>query len=359
MEIQRRATLRCLTEDLHPWAGSNESGKVAVLRDLVRARLAGEVEDSAVARALRDLTHLSKLSHPLVRSFDAAFASDGPEVLRESISAVRDHLWWKQKTGRWRGAATEVTAPEDDRNAAESIVWLCAGGLRHDGSADDFYVSFAADCGSGSDKYLPSAEDYELLRIERKTSRLQAWQLQVQMTCLVLVAHALSEGSAGPVSVKSPDASQEIAEISAENVEVEVGTEVLREVLLVVRPLVDTAATSELFRISLAVLHSAPDEVRVAPLGGVGSRDMSFAAYVSEELVEEVGRAMRDEPLARTPGEIRPGTRAHFTSRDHVTLATIEGLPVEAVCGHWFVPRSDFDNIPTCVTCTEIYESLD
>ena len=63
---------------------------------------------------------------------------------------------------------------------------------------------------------------------------------------------------------------------------------------------------------------------------------------------------MRDS----TPGEVRLGTIAHYASRTGLTQATIEGEPVQAICGHWFVPRHDHAELQVCITCADARECL-
>ena len=61
------------------------------------------------------------------------FADDSTP--QERIAAVDDHVLFKVKVQRWRGAVWV---------ADDTIPWLVAAGQREDGSPDDFYAALAA-----------------------------------------------------------------------------------------------------------------------------------------------------------------------------------------------------------------------
>jgi hypothetical protein len=95
-----RPTLRCLQDDLEL--------KLPTLRD-----------------------SLSELKHPLLDKARSQFTSD---ETRWRISSIDDNVFFKAKVGRWRGAVWCEKATLD---------WLCAAGIRRDGSPEDFYESLA------------------------------------------------------------------------------------------------------------------------------------------------------------------------------------------------------------------------
>jgi hypothetical protein len=71
---------------------------------------------------------LDEIDHPLLAKATEQFASD---VRHERIRSIDDQILFKVKVQRWRGAVWT----EDD------LPWLVAGGLREDGSGDDFYLA--------------------------------------------------------------------------------------------------------------------------------------------------------------------------------------------------------------------------
>lgn len=159
-----------------------DQAQVVSLRATVNRVIAGTAKDSAVASLLREIPRLNKLRHPLIESFEVQFAGeDDLGALRESISAVSDRAWWKQKSSRWRGAAT-IVLPEA---AGLETAWLGAAGYRRAGSSEDFYEWFASECGDGSDKFLPHAEDREFERIDGKIAMRDSWKAQLHLSSLV------------------------------------------------------------------------------------------------------------------------------------------------------------------------------
>ena len=125
MGLTRRVTLRCLCDDLvTDWGDGAQRERFIELRDALEAAK----PDTEVLQLMRGLPSPAMADHPLVRSFSAQFAANDGEVRRESISGLNDTHWWKVKTGRWRGAATDSLLVADDDE-----VWLCAGGMRAQG----------------------------------------------------------------------------------------------------------------------------------------------------------------------------------------------------------------------------------
>lgn len=326
------------------------------LRSAVADRLNGGNSDMAIVARVRSMPHLSKLSHPLIRHLDGQFESDGPEVQRPTISAVTDRSWWKQKSGRWRGAAIKAN-PDNDPQAP--TVWLGAAGLREEGDANDFYAAFAAGCAGGSDGYLPQLEDWTLLDVERRLSVLDAWRAQVLLSSMVLYANAVDVGVASMAIPGPNDPGSSIANLEISVEEIEVEGEVAREAILVIRPLIREASR---FIEQLSVLaRQAVDEEsaswRIFPLEG---DTMSYAAMTDPTHLDlaQTARASGTLPPGTMPSGLRIGTHAHYSARDGLTAATFQGAPVEALCGHWFVPMHDHVGIPVCTTCERLRLAL-
>jgi len=61
--------------------------------------------------------------------------------------------------------------------------------------------------------------------------------------------------------------------------------------------------------------------------------------------------ATEDGPVAHIV-KTRPGENA----ADKVLTARIEGTPLEALCGHVWVPSRDPRRLPMCQACKDIYD---
>lgn len=118
---------------------------------------------------------LNELEHPLIvraQAIPTQVAANGAERIR----ALTDRIWFKVKTGTWRGAADDVRTHVDDRsrdlmNAGDAWWWLVAAGARQDDSPQrDFYSQLDSQAHmSGpnrcsTDFLLP--EDWDLRRLE-------------------------------------------------------------------------------------------------------------------------------------------------------------------------------------------------
>lgn len=76
---------------------------------------------------------LDEIDHPLLAKTNEQFSDPG--MSHERIRAIDDHIFFKVKIQRWRGAVW-TDQPQ---------VWLVAAGQRESGSPDDFYAALAAD----------------------------------------------------------------------------------------------------------------------------------------------------------------------------------------------------------------------
>jgi hypothetical protein len=138
---------------------------------------------------------LSELDHALVREaqrLPEAFEAGGVE----RILALKDRVWFKVKTGRWRGAATRL--PEADYADASAQLraapwWLGSAGFRREGDPTDFYAALTAAFGregSSSDKWLPVDWDWKRLELEHA----YAWEANIRGIVRDLIARSLHDG---------------------------------------------------------------------------------------------------------------------------------------------------------------------
>ncbi len=49
---------------------------------------------------------------------------------------------------------------------------------------------------------------------------------------------------------------------------------------------------------------------------------------------------------------------AHYVKKSAILPSTVEGTPLEALCGKKWIPTRDPSKFPVCPECKEIYESL-
>ncbi len=108
-----------------------------------------------------------------------------------------DRLWFKVKTGRWRGAATRLSrsdGPVDSTLPELAPWWLGAGGYRREGSPEDFYAGLTAIArrDGNSDRWLPGRWDWNRLKIEAA----YRWERQIREVVCRLIAGSLHDGQA-------------------------------------------------------------------------------------------------------------------------------------------------------------------
>jgi hypothetical protein len=144
---------------------------------------------------------LSGLDHPLIdeaQRLPAAYAAGAVE----RILSLKDRVWFKVKTSRWRGASTRLSAQEqpDSSRSDEAAPlgmapwWLGAGGYRRDGDPHDFYAALAATAerDRSSERWLPTPWDWNRFVLESAF----AWERHIRLIVRELIARSLRSGDA-------------------------------------------------------------------------------------------------------------------------------------------------------------------
>jgi hypothetical protein len=353
MGRSRRATLRCVTEDLaSDWTTPSDLANAKRLRELAHQAADGDIPDSVVRKQLRLLPPLSQLHHPLILAFDDQFSGeDDVGALRETISAVNDRQWFKQTySARWRGAAAIL---EQD---GEETAWLGAAGYHREGSPEDFYNEFARRCRSGSDAFLPADEDFTVRRIEVNVARLDAWKLQLHLTALVLLDAAVNNPeNTYNTTVLSPD-STELLTLSMLVVQTDVDGALAHELVVEVVP-AGWEHPNLYDRASIIVKTAIEPQFEAWTSAPLNDNAESHWTVLTAEAMSAARAAADSGTLAADarPGEVRLGTIAHYSHHDHIAYASVHGEAIRAMCGHWFVPTADHESKPVCATCREEY----
>lgn len=359
MLLDRRVTLRCLVDDLtSDWANADHSRAVKSLRLSIAKCLAGELPESKVAAQLRNIPRLNSLDHPLIRQFDASYGPDQDSGSRESISGLSTPHWWKQKTTRWRGAATDHSMVGVDQ------VWLCAAGIRRDGDTDDFYTAFMRDVGRiGPQRWLPSAEDHLAGKIDEKILALDAWKLQVHCSTLALLAEALGSPSKSfkvkfPVPARSTSGTA-IGELKLSCVSVDIdGTEIW-EAFLVAKVLdrSQIKAVDVAFQIARAAIQRDAEEWHATTYTNDAFAFSALVDPASREDALELS-VTGNLPAHSAPGDLRLGIHAHYARKHGLVDAQVEGSAILSLCGYWFVPTADHVDLATCIECSKRHEQM-
>lgn len=354
MGYHRRVTLRCLTDDLATdWGSVSQQRAFVTLRSVASSAR----PDSDVALALDAVPTTTLADHPLVASFYAAFESDDASIQRESVTGLADPYWWKQKVSRWRGAATDASS------VGEGEVWLCAGGLRAAGESRDFYATFMESISAnGPGAFLPASEDRRVQAIEAKISRRDAWLAQLRLSVLVCLHEISITSEPRSLHVPAPSPSpvtDPLVHVVFELLRVSDGADELAELSLIV---------SDRDHARPALVDAALDAVRslIEPvyeawtvLPGQGG-DEIWAVLVSDELITFAEEAVSTGHVPPQLQESMPklAVRAHYAPKEHIVDASIDGDPVRGLCGTWFVPTANPDELLVCPACQAVHDGL-
>jgi hypothetical protein len=355
MALDRRVTLRCLNDDLtQDWDDVGQQRRVQELADAVGQLMRGDARDAEVARVIRGLPRLNVLGHPLIRSFDGAFQDDVDTSRRESITGPRNPHFWKVKTSRWRGAAT------DHSIVGPSAAWLCAGGLRAGGDIRDFYTANAAALENEAERFLPDDRDRELLRVDQKVTRFDAWKLQVICTVLLLFADASRTGErSGAARLLDPSGEHEIAELMVSTETITEDGDTLTEVELDIR-LLDHSHAKAVQLVSEIARAAVNDTAETWVLLPVDDTRTTYRAIPTDAAMTRANTVLDTGSVdaSEVADRLRLGVRAHYAPVKQLVDAQVAGLAVLALCGYWFVPTADHGSLPSCDTSSARHEQL-
>lgn len=360
MALEPRVTLRCLVEDLvSGWTNADHYRSVLSLRELVNKCIAGEIPKSKLSHHVRAIPRLNSLSHPLLRHFTSYFTSDYDASKLESISGLSSPHWWKQKTQQWRGAATDHSSVSSDS------VWLCSAGIRRDGDRSDFYRSFTKQVKkTGTSSFLPAKTDMLLLEIDERVTAKDAWILQIHCSTLALLAEARRHvGTTVTMEFSKPSRFSENEPIGKISVSIE---ERLKE---------DDAELDEVFLVATILNEAELDSVKLAGQYARAAIEDNAHLWVSSVYVEnsfafsavvpphaiEQAKLLEDNhelPIDFQPQGLRIGLQSHYTHKGGIVNAQVEGSAIKSLCGYWFVPIRDDENLEKCPKCVERHQQL-
>ncbi|ETD34422.1 DUF3039 domain-containing protein [Williamsia sp. D3] len=306
--------------------------------------------DAEQQRGAKDsLTHppaMSDLNHPAIRHTVDVFDDMTGDHQREGISGLTSPMFYKLKTNRWRGAVLV----EDDGQ-----VWLVAAGLRRGGERTDFYKEFSANVHRvGVDKYLPTEDDRERLRLEIAEYRLANWEQTIHDLALEALASVGFDGRA-TWSIPGLFSEEVIAEIDIE-VFVESNDadepEGYGEVTIACTVLdweqFDLVKRGEL----LAMCAIEPQEQSWSAAHGPQAYVYSISGN-AHELETTLGAALSSQNT--TPGVSVPGVVAHYSHSQRLTEQYVEGKAAKALCGKIYVPRQNPDGLEKCPDCAKVH----
>ncbi|MGP5247639.1 DUF3039 domain-containing protein [Corynebacterium flavescens] len=309
-----RLTIRCATDDLHlgHW---NSEGPISGFPDT------GD--------------------HEVVSKAATIFPETRDKVRAPAkISSVKPACY-KIKIKRSRGAAYI-----DDSGQ----VWVVAAGIREEGSQKDFYDQFTQ---LPSSSWLPTDKDRDLLKKQDLRSSLSAWGLRVwnglnelvpnstrKTECTLSVQHPFTDDSAPVCTLKVG-----VVVVDGEPLGVEVRVEDFINVQNA--PIIRLAHL-----IAMSWIHRDEQFWSITPAVASITFD---EAHCAEEVF--AGKFRASSPMLFSPGGV--AHRVKHTSAIDICDATIEGSPVQALCGQTFVPRQDHQKLNTCEECENVLSVLD
>ncbi|NMA75925.1 MAG: DUF3039 domain-containing protein [Actinomycetales bacterium] len=331
MSRRARPTLRVLREDL------GDGWPTPFTR---RAIEAGDV--AAVQP-------LNALDHPILQKASSCFTEDpADDSFVGSIASVSSAQLLEIKSGQWRAGVVV------DNDAC----WVVAAGLAKGGhkDRDDFYKSLERHEENGTiGSLLPSQEDRDILKKERASAIVQMWQLEVQ-SLLLGAMQVVAHGGDVDVKIPSPDPQAADGEIFAQ-ISLDVALpedDYPHEDITLEFSFAERWMNSQLsWHLTVQVLATvSPPEVGWDLTGGVYSNLLEPGA-LAHRVCEVKALHTRGE-IAKTAA----GTLAHYTHRKNLAQRSVDGMAVLALCGTYFVPRTDPDALEVCPACWSLHSEI-
>lgn len=289
---------------------------------------------------------LSQVDHPLLEDGRRRFSAGGApgrhvqasQTWGRPVFEVRDH------TGPgWRGAVIL-----DDQESDPWLVWAERHDRFHDRVAemDPNYL-------------LPTPGEYKLRLREEAAAREPRWRRDVLEAFITTLRSAIqtgepsratlpgtSEGATATLCVETAhdEPSDEVAEAHHASSVVEVSLRI------------DChgegwqSFQQALIRTCLPLLE--PDHSRLVPAYG---RDGSLIIHVDITQAQVI-QLLADPPpyVAGEPVNVRAPSELHYVGTGYLLDGLVNGGPVRAVCGVWFVAsRSDSSGLPVCQRCED------
>lgn len=313
MPLLPRLTIRCALEDLqlHHW---NSDGPLSGFLDTV--------DHEVVAKAIELFPESRDNSHAPAK-----------------ISKVKPTCY-KIKINRHRAAAYVDQ---------EGQVWIVAAGRREGKSRKDFYQVFML---MDASTWLPTETDLRLLEKHKSRNRLIAWEKELwddittNMTEQSWINGFTMEIRNPFDAVSPPICTLFIGAVSIDDEPL--GIEVkIRDI--------KNAQYTPLCRLShkvaLSWVHHQEQQWSITyNNASIMFDDKCRASDVF------AGKYRAEGPLLFSPGAVAHRVR-HKSSGD-ICTATIEGTPVQALCGQTFVPRQDHESLEKCADCENILEII-
>lgn len=290
-----------------------------------------------------DVQPLSSLRHPILLKCRNTFeAKPHDRRSRRPIACSRDLRLEEIRFSQWRAAIWL----DDD-----GVQWIVAAGRAKGNHEDreDFYEILDRQCSTeeGRDALLPTDADRNLLKRETAARILTDWELSLQPIVARLLENAVTTGRSR-TAIPHPIHSRLLTELE---LEVAIGADVEEFVLTFINHQQPGSPLAYALERRLLISIAPPEQDWDV---GSGIYAAMEAPGHAQSQIGELRRAVDENRLL----ESTPGQSAHRAHRRHIGDAAVSGRALRALCGVFFVPRTDPEKLPCCTECEQTYNSL-
>lgn len=298
---------------------------------------------------LTNLHPLSELPHPIIVKASESVGQDpGEDNHNGPVRCSSKIPLLEIKAGQWRGGVWE--------DLESGVCWLVVAGLakgEHE-DRDDFYkvVERGEQLGH-SPRWLPTDLDQKLLKQETAARALTEWELEIQ-TLLASGLSGITEGGDLRLEIFHPLKRRE--RMAAVQVTIDQvrdpdyeSDDVVVEILF--DPKHSGSSLSWQLTTRVLITLSPPEQ-------GWDRYKDTYSNIAEPGFWETRARQLASKVESQELAQSEPGTCGHYAHRDHLAGSTIDGRGVRALCGVFFVPTQDHEELPVCPKCSSRFGEL-
>lgn len=292
---------------------------------------------------------LSELPHPLIAKAAETFGDDAAEdnPVGPILCSTRLHLM-EIKHSQWRGGVWV--------DSETGVHWLIVAGLAKGDHADhdDFYIRVEQDEGGlAGQRWLPTEDDYRLLKRETAARLKTDWELEIQRRVLKAL-RMVHTGGTVRFTVEHPVANQGVISVVILTVEPHRQPDYeYDDIVVEFEPTPKFAGQELLWTLMTRVVATLyPPQQAWDFTPNTFSNIAETGTWTTRIAVIE-GHVERGEVIA-----LEPDSHSHYSHIKHIAKSSVDGTSVRSLCGTYFVVCRDHESMPVCPECQRKFDQL-
>lgn len=300
--------------------------------------------------APEEILPLTSLGHPILVKATESFGENPTEDSPVgTIAAASSQVLYEVKVNQWRAG---VWIDEHE------VCWVIAAGLAKGGHKDhdDFYERIQRiESRNSLPDLLPTPTDEELWTIERSHALLDAWHMETQRIATDALVGVASGGRLrftvpAPAVAAERGRPETLAEVDLIVERFREPDYTAEEVVLTIHEQIGWKGSPLASALALSLLAMVHPPETDWDIGG-GSYSNMLEVGTLERRIAELREMSRTGRRATS----EPCLESHYVHQKNLAARTLNGKVTRAICGAYFVPRHDHEQLPVCQQCAAAY----